>query len=137
MTFAEKIHTLRLNKNLSQTALAKKLNVSRRTVYSWENEGRLPQKHSLYGAIASILDCPTEYLFSDSSGIVSDVYEKYGKNGSQISKNLLLDVQSYFASSYIGQEEKDSLMFAIHEAYISARKANTSSWRKLTLKYPD
>lgn len=79
MTFAEKIHTLRINKNLSQTDLAKKLNVSRRTVYSWENEGRLPQKHSLYEAIASILDCPAEYLFSDSPGIVSDVYEKYGK----------------------------------------------------------
>ena len=137
MTFAEKIHTLRISKKLSQTDLAKKLNVSRRTVYSWENEGRLPQKHSLYEAIASILDCPAEYLFSDSPGIVSDVYEKYGKNGSQTARHLLLDVQSYFASSFIKQEEKDSLMFAIHEAYICARKASTSSWEKLTIKYPD
>ena len=137
MNFGEKIRTLRKDQNLSQTELAKRLQVSRRTVCSWENEGHFPKERHLIDSLAKILDCPVEYLLTEQPGIISDVYEKFGNRRSYISKNILLDVEAYFTSNYISQEEKDTFMFAIHEAYIRARKASSDSWKKLRVKYPD
>ena len=137
MKFGEKLRTLRKDQNLSQTELAKRLHVSRRTICCWENEGRFPKERHLLDSLAEILDCPVEYLISEQPGIVSDVYEKFGNQRSYISKNLLLDVEAYFTSSYISQDEKDTFMFAIHEAYIKSRKASSDSWKRLKIKYPD
>ena len=60
MEFAEKLCSLRKRKSLSQTELARLLKVSRRTVCSWENEGRRPKDHELYKALATVLECPVE-----------------------------------------------------------------------------
>ena len=87
--------------------------------------------------LADVLDCPTEYLLSEQPGIVSDIYEKFGKDRSLISKNLLLDIEAYFSCDYISQEEKDTLMFAIHESYIQSRKNNSDSWKKIKARYPE
>jgi hypothetical protein len=40
-------------------------------------------------------------------------------------------------SDSISAEEKDTLMFAIHEAYIEARKDTSKSWKARKFKYPD
>ena len=137
MDFSEKLHTLRKDKNLSQEELARQLHVSRRTINSWEHEGRHPKDLRIYDSLSRILECPREYLLSDRPGLVSDVYENFGMNRKHISKNILLDVQAYFMSNSISDEEKDTLMFAIHEAYIEARKASSDSWKKRRIKYPD
>ena len=136
MNFGEKLRTLRKAKNLSQTALAKLIHVSRRTVCSWETENRYPKERHLVTILAEVLDCPVEYLLSEQPGIVSGIYDKFGKDRSYISKNLL-DIEAYFSCDYISQEEKDSLMFAIHESYIKARKSNSNSWKKIRVKYPE
>lgn len=47
MTTGEKIALLRTNKGLSQEDLAAELNVSRQTVYKWENDIALPKKEYL------------------------------------------------------------------------------------------
>lgn len=137
MNFGKKIRDLRKAKNISQTALANMLHVSRRTICSWEREGRYPKERHIIDSLASILECPVDYLLTDKPGIVSDIYEKFGNNRSFISHNILLDVHAYFTSSYISQEEKDTFMFAIHESYIEARKATSNSWKKLKVKYPE
>lgn len=137
MNFGEKLRTLRKAKNLSQTALAKLIHVSRRTVCSWETENRYPKERHLVTMLAEVLDCPVEYLLSEQTGIVSGIYDKFGKDRSYISKNLLLDIEAYFSCDYIDQEEKDTLMFAIHESYIKSRKSNSNSWKKIRVKYPD
>ncbi len=137
MNFGEKLRALRKAKNLSQTALANTLHVSRRTVCSWETENRYPKERQLVTLLAEVLDCPVEYLLSEQPGIVSGIYEKFGKDRSYISKNLLLDVEAYFSCDYISQEEKDTLMFAIHESYIQSRKSNSNSWKKIRIKYPE
>lgn len=124
-------------KNLSQTALAKLIHVSRRTVCSWETENRYPKERHLVTILAEVLDCPVEYLLSEQPGIVSGIYDKFGKDRSYISKNLLLDIEAYFSCDYISQEEKDTLMFAIHESYIKARKSNSNSWKKIRVNYPE
>ena len=162
MNFGEKVRELRKAQNISQTALADMLHVSRRTICGWELEDRFPkERHIVHShvsrrticgweledrypkerhivhSLAEILDCPVDYLLTDKPGIVSDAYEKFGNNQSLISRNILLDVDAYFTSSYISQEEKDTLMFAIHESYIEARKANSDTWKQRKMKYPE
>ena len=137
MDFGEKIRTLRKDKMITQTELARQLHVSRRTVNGWENEGRRPKDHKIYYALSSILDCPAEYLISDKPGLVADVYETFGIHRNSISRRILLDIQAYFLSDSISAEEKDTLMFAVHEAYIEARKAGSDSWKKRKARYPD
>ena len=135
MEFAEKLRTLRHNKSLSQTNLAKLLNVSRRTICSWETEGRLPRERILYDKLAAILECSPEYLISDAPGIISGIYDKFGRDGARSAKDLLLDMQAFFSSSYITDEEKDLLMFSIQEAYIDSRKQGSPAWQRLVRTY--
>ena len=137
MNFGEKVRELRKAQNISQTALADMLHVSRRTICGWELEDRFPKERHIVHSLAEILDCPVDYLLTDKPGIVSDAYEKFGNNRLLISRNILLDVDAYFTSSYISQEEKDTLMFAIHESYIEARKANSDTWKQRKMKYPE
>lgn len=137
MDFGDKLHSLRKERNMSQTELAKRLQVSRRTINSWEHESRHPKKREIYESLACIFECPIEYLLSDKPGLVADVYESFGSNRFSISKDILLDVQAYFMSDSINTEEKDTLMFAIHEAYIEARKDSSQTWKKRKIKYPD
>ncbi len=137
MDFGEKLRTLRKDHNMSQTELGKRLQVSRRTVNGWEHEGRRPKDRKVYETLSAIFDCPLEYLLNDKNGLVSDVYEQFGMSRTHISKNLLLDIQAYFMSDSISAEEKDTLMFAIHEAYIEARKASSNTWIRRKVKYPN
>lgn len=137
MDFSEKLRTLRMDRNMSQTELAKRLQVSRRTVNSWEHEGRRPKDRKIYESLSAIFECPVEYLLNDRNGLVADVYEQFGMSRTRISKTLLLDIQAYFMSDSISEEEKDTLMFAVHEAYIEAKKAGSDSWKKRKARYPD
>lgn len=135
MDFGEKLRILRKEKNISQTELAKRIQVSRRTINSWEHEGRHPKDRQTYEALSEFFECPIEYLLSDKPGIVADVYEHFGMNREYISKRILLDIQAYFMSNAISPEEKDTLMFAVHEAYIEARKDSSDTWKKRKVKY--
>lgn len=137
MDFGEKLRILRKERNMSQKELAQRIQVSRRTINSWEHEGRHPKERKTYSALAQVFECPEEYLLSDKPGLVADVYEHFGKDRDYISRQFLLDIQAYFMSNGISQEEKDTLMFAIHEAYIEARKAKSDTWKKRKVKYPD
>ena len=135
MDFSKKLQELRKNKSLTQSELAKLLKVSRRTVCNWETKGRLPKERRIYEELSSIFDCPQEYLLSDSAGLLSGVYDKFGHNGARSAKSLLLDIQAYFSSDSISTEEKELLMFSIHESYINIKKKESPTWEKLKTTY--
>ena len=54
MNFAEKLKTLRKQKNISQEQLAEKIHVSRQAITKWENGNGIPDIENLL-AISSIL----------------------------------------------------------------------------------
>lgn len=64
MTTGEKIAQLRTNKGLSQEELADKLEVSRQTVYKWENDLALPKKDYLK-QIVELFETTYDYLLDD------------------------------------------------------------------------
>ena len=64
MDFKEKLKQLRLNKNISQEAIAKELMTSRSTYAKWENGIRLPDRTSLE-LIAKYFDVTIEELIDN------------------------------------------------------------------------
>ena len=61
MNIGERITTLRKDKDISQTELAKRLNVSRQAVSKWEQGTSTPDTERLI-QLAEILDTEVEYL---------------------------------------------------------------------------
>lgn len=59
--FKEKLKELRIEKKLSQTELAKELNVSQRSISSWETGFRQPDFETLE-LIAKYFNVSTDYL---------------------------------------------------------------------------
>lgn len=61
MSVGERITELRKAQNLSQTALAKAMDVSRQAVSKWENDLAAPDSDKLI-LLAEVLDTEVEYL---------------------------------------------------------------------------
>ena len=61
MSFAEKLKQLRLQNNLTQEALGKRMNVSRSTIAGYETKNRQPSYEKLT-ALASLFRVPVDYL---------------------------------------------------------------------------
>ena len=61
MSFGNRLRNLRLQNNMTQEDLSKKLNVSRATVGRYETDERFPDKNILK-EIANIFDVSTDYL---------------------------------------------------------------------------
>ena len=81
MTFGEKIKTLRAQKKMSQTDLAKSIGVSLRTIRGWEVEGRYPRDRELYNKLSNSLGCDVSYLMSDEENFIATAAEQYGNRG--------------------------------------------------------
>ncbi len=81
MTTGEKIARLRTTKNMSQEALAIKLDVSRQTIYKWESDEAMPTKANL-SELTKILDTTFEYLMNDE--LEDDVKIKNDTNNNDI-----------------------------------------------------
>lgn len=61
MKVAERIKELRLEKNLTQTALAKATGISQNAIAQWENESRTPNINAVI-VLANFFEVSTDYL---------------------------------------------------------------------------
>ncbi len=59
--FCDRFAAMRKERNLSQNALAKELNVTRKTVGDWESSRCLPNFDSII-ALAYVFDVSTDYI---------------------------------------------------------------------------
>lgn len=58
--FYPNIAAERAKRKMSVDALAEALGVTRKTIYNWENNGKIPQKQ--LEKMADLFNCPTDYL---------------------------------------------------------------------------
>jgi transcriptional regulator with XRE-family HTH domain len=89
MTTGEKIKQLRKRDNYSQEDLAEKLNISRTTLYNWENDNGLPDGNSI-ARLSKLFHVSTDYLLglSTKQPYIENTYT-YQHN---INKEKLLEV---------------------------------------------
>ena len=124
MTFGEKVRELRKKKKLSQTELGKSIGVSLRTIRGWEKEGRYPQKRELYTALARTLECDTDYLMTEKESFITDAGVRYGFRGAKGAAALMEEVTGLFAGGDMAEEDMDTFMLAVQQAYVDAKRKN-------------
>lgn len=118
MTFGEKITYLREQKNMSQTELAKKMNIGRRTLVSWECEGRHPKSREAYQKLANILDCDANYLLMLEPENATEAKDA----DFQHMKAILEQAKVYFAGAKLPEGDRLQFMLDIQEIYYNQKK---------------
>ena len=130
MKFCDKLKNARQKTGLNQSAFAKALGVSLRTVTNYESGESYPKKRELYGKMAEILKVDINYLLTEDEEFVIDAGEKYGNKGAAQAKQLLNEVQGLFAGGTMDEEDMDEMMRAIQDAYWIAKEKNRKYSRK-------
>lgn len=82
MDFGERIRNIRLENNLTQENMAKKLNVSRQAISNWENNKNLPDLEMII-TIAHMFSLSLDNLILGGSENMDNIAEKLIKDGSE------------------------------------------------------
>ena len=135
MTLGEKILKGRKAKGLTQQALADRCGVSKRTIASYETDGRLPHTHTLK-ILARELGYTADYLSDDTQDefhmpteeqrYIQNLRETYGDTMADEIDELLTKSVSLFAGGTLAQEAKDQYFLALTNAYIACKKEGES-----------
>jgi transcriptional regulator with XRE-family HTH domain len=130
MTFGRKLKAARMQAGLSQEKLATELGISKRTVINYENGANLPTSDKL-PLIAKYFGVSIEELISEQQEFVAAAYEKGGSRSARQAAALVDEVSGLFAGGKLSDEEKDTVMRAIQNAYWIAKEEGK---RKFTPK---
>lgn len=122
MKFSEKIKELRNELNISQKELAKLLNVSHRTVTSWETDGRLPRDNDIYINLAKLFNKDISYFLGSDEMFVTTANEEYGKRGADQAESILRQTAAMFAGGGLSENDKTVFMDQIQELYLDSKK---------------
>lgn len=87
MSFGNRLRNLRLENNMTQEDLSKKLNVSRATVGRYETNERFPDKNTLKN-IADIFNVSIDYLLERTNSKDTNVSLQKCSNGKHM-KNII------------------------------------------------
>jgi len=130
-TFSEKLVARRAELGLSQGELGIRAGIGKRTITSYETDGRLPQPAQLY-KLAKTLGVSPEYLRNDAVtdplyGLESMDYaesarRRYGAQQARDVEALLHENAALFAGGEITEEAKDAFFQAVMKAYIDCKE---------------
>ena len=124
MEFGEKVRNARTLKGISQSELAKMVGTTCRTIQNYENGGKLPKKRDTYARLAAALDVSEEVLLDDKGAFVLRAAEQFGDRAANQAWQLTNDLTGMMAGGDVAQEDMDSIMSAIQEAYWIAKINN-------------
>ena len=124
MQFSEKVRQARKAIGLSQDELAVKVGKSRRTVTDWESGRSYPRTREVYAALSEALNVPQDYLMTESEAFITDAGEQFGYRGMKGAERLVTELTGLFAGGEMAEEDMDTLMLAVQQAYVDAKKRN-------------
>lgn len=131
MKFSDKIKALRKHQNLTQQELAKKLNVTLRTIANYESGISYPKKRETYKDLANVLKVNTNYLLTEDEEFILQAKEAYGSGSAKQAKLLISELTALFAGGKLDEEDKDEMMKSIQDAYwISKKKTENKKNKK-------
>ena len=120
MAFAQRLKEFRRSAGVSQEKLSSALGISKRTVINYENGETLPSSDKL-PVIAKYFGVSIESLISEDEEFVALAYEQGGSRGAKEAEALISGAQGLFAGGMLSEEEKDTVMRAIQNAYWIAK----------------
>lgn len=124
MKFGEKLKKLRTEKNLTQKSVAAAVGVSQRTYVSYEQDGRYPRKREVYGKLAEILGCETNYLMTEDEEFIFHAADRYGSRGKKQAEELVNELSGMFAGGELSESDMDAVMIALQKAYFDCKENN-------------
>lgn len=130
MTLGDKIRTKRKQLQMTQADLAQAMGVSKRTILGWENNQTLPRTRKLFEKLSEVLSLPVNYLLTDDTAFIVDTREQYGSRAGRDASALMQEVTGLFAGGELDEEDMDTFMLAVQQAYVDAKRKN----RKYTPK---
>lgn len=124
MKFGEKLKALRLEKDLSQKALADLTGISARTIQNYETTDMLPKRRDTYDMLARALVVDVDQLLDDDEEFALSAGEQYGSRGERQARAILDQVGALYAGGELSEEDMDAFNRALQEAYWEAKAIN-------------
>lgn len=131
MTFGEKLKTVRLSLNLSQSELSEKTGISERSLYTYEQTGILPRSNNLR-KLAEALNISVSYLLDEeetdpNKDIDHDIFianskNQYGYKGAREATELLSRASALFAGGELDDEAKELFFQSLMEVYLDSKQ---------------
>lgn len=129
-SFAEKLRMTRASRQINQTELAKRVGITRRSLFAYENGTAMPRRRTLE-KLAKELDVTVTYLTDPEiedphEGKVRDAYESavHKEFGSGEVKKMdfhVNEAKKMFAGGDLSQEDKDAYFDILASAYYNAK----------------
>lgn len=129
--FGDKVKDRREELGLSQEQLGDLIGVSRRTIVSYETQGKFPRQATLR-KLAEALGVTQRYLSKDdcdnpNEGIQEEPFivaaqEAFGKKGAEEMADLLMRNEALFAGGSLSQDQKDMFYEALTRAYFENKQ---------------
>ena len=114
----------RMAKGWTQKDLAQATGMALRTIQNYELGARLPKKRDTYLALAKALDINEDVLLDDNASFVLRANERYGSRGARQAWDMVADIAAMWSGGEMDEEDMDSIMQAMQEAYWEAKKNN-------------
>ena len=131
MTFGEKLKSVRLTLNLSQSELAEKTGISERSLYTYEQTGILPRSNNLR-KLADALNVSVSYLLDDEETdpkknidhviFIANSKNRYGYKGAREATELLSRASALFAGGELDDEAKELFFQSLMEVYLDSKQ---------------
>ena len=129
MNFSERLKKLRESKGLSQKELAERSGLSTRMVQKYEG-GESRPRYEAAEKVALALEIPISQLLGEDNVFVAQAAERYGSRGAKQAEKLMSEVTGLFAGGEMAEEDMDTMMKAISDAYWIAKEKNRKYTRK-------
>lgn len=124
MEFSEKIKNARLAAGISQRELAEKTGLSKRTIQNYEMGARIPKSRDTYEILAKALGIKEEVLLDDNAEFILQANAIYGPRGAKQAWDMVHELKAVFAGGELADEDLDSIMRAVQDAYWDAKEEN-------------
>lgn len=113
MEFCEKLRLLRKNAGMTQEDLAKKLQISKRTIVYYEQGIRIPRFPEIYQVLGEIFGVTPEYLQDNTQ----DTPAANPDNGMEEAAQIISQVKALFAGGKLSEQDRDAVMRELQEVY--------------------
>ena len=122
MKFGDKVKTLRLDLDLTQEELAKKIGVSPRTMFAYENGETYPRRREIYNTLATIFKVDVNYLLTEDEEFIAEASVKHGLKGERQAKAILQQTQALFAGGELSEEDQLAFLHEMQGIYFDSKE---------------
>ena len=134
MKFGDKVKELRQQIDLTQSELAKKIGVSPRTVFAYENGETYPRRREIYNTLAELFGVEINYLLTEDEEFVAEAAVQHGLRGEQQARKIIGQTQALFAGGDLSDEDQLAFLHEMQAIYFDskerAKKFTPKKYRK-------